>query len=116
MPTGTPYTFGYYIVKQGKEKDFKSLWENFARETGKHYRIPSPVRLLQNPENPQQFISFAEWSHLNDIRDWREQQYYKEFIQQAQEFCDTVDRQMYSVTTEVPVRTPDFEKVKTKGR
>ncbi len=116
MPTGQPYTFGYYIIKQGKEHAFKSAWENMARETMKHYRVLGPVRLLQNPENPQEYISYAEWTHVNDIKDWLEQPYYKEFVSQAQELCDTVMRHYYNVTLDIPITTPEFEKIKSKGR
>lgn len=117
MPTGQPYTYGYYVVKQGQEREFRTAWENMARESLKHYRVTGPVRLLQNPDNPQEYISYCEWIHLNDIKDWMEQPYYKEFNTLAQQYCDTVMRHYYNVTIDVPVKAPEFEKIKTtKGK
>jgi quinol monooxygenase YgiN len=112
MPTGQPYAVGHYLVKSGKESAFKSLWENMARETVKHYRITGPVRLLQNPDNPRQYLSYGEWVRPEDIKDWLQQPYYKDFVKQARELCDTVERNTYNVTTDVPIKAPEFEKAK----
>jgi quinol monooxygenase YgiN len=116
MPTGQPCTFGYYVIKKGKEDAFKSAWENLARESMKHYRVTGPVRLLQNPDNPQEYISYEEWIHLNDVKDWMEQPYYKQFVKNAEELCDTVMMHLYTVTTDVPIRAPDFEKIKSRSK
>jgi heme-degrading monooxygenase HmoA len=113
MPTGQPYSYGHYVIKKGKENAFKSAWENLARETMKHYSVKGPVRLLQNPDNPQEYFSYAEWIHLNDVKDWLQQSYYKDFIKQVRDLCDTVERNTYNVTIDVPIKAPEFEKAKT---
>lgn len=115
MAAGQPYTVGRYTVKQGKENAFKAAWENFARETMKHYRIPGPVKLLQDSEHPQNFVSYGVWSHNNDIKDWAEQNYYREFMQTVRDLCDSYERASYHVAADVPIKAPDFEKVKNKG-
>jgi heme-degrading monooxygenase HmoA len=116
MPTGQPYTLTRYTVKQGRENAFKSAWETMARESMKHYRVGGNPRLLQDPENPRNFISYAEWINLRDIKDWMLQSYFKEFVKATQEICEHIDRKIYNVIVDVPVRAPEFEKVKTKGR
>jgi quinol monooxygenase YgiN len=116
MATGQPYTITRYSVKQGRENALKSAWENMARESMKHYKIGGNPRLLQDPDNPRSFISYAEWIHLNDIKDWMQQSYFKEFSQTAQELCDNIDRKIYNVIVDLPIKAPEFEKIKTRGR
>ncbi len=116
MPTGQPYTITYYEVKPGKEHNFKSAWENMARESMKHYRVGGNPRLLQDPENPRRFFSYAEWIRINDITDWMQQPYFKEFVQSTQELCERVDRHIFNVVSDMAVRAPEFEKIKTRGK
>jgi quinol monooxygenase YgiN len=115
MATGQPYTITRYTVKQGRESAFKAAWENMARESMKHYKIGGNPRLLQDPDNPRNIITYAEWIHMEDIKDWMQQSYFKEFVQSTQELCEYVDRKIYNVTIDLPFRAPEFEKVK-KGR
>jgi heme-degrading monooxygenase HmoA len=116
MTTGQPYTITYYEVKAGNENRLRSVWENMAREAMKHYKIGGNPRLLQDPANSRRFVSYAEWTHLNDIEDWMQQSYFKEFAQTAQEICDRVDRHIFNVIVDLPVKAPEFEKIKTRGR
>jgi hypothetical protein len=116
MATGQPYTITHYSVKKGRENAFKSAWENMARESMKHYKIGGNPRLLQDPDNSRNFLSYAEWIHTSDIEDWMQQSYYREFVKTTQEICDHVDRKIYNVTVDVQVKAPEYEKIKTKGR
>ncbi|HBC45957.1 MAG TPA: hypothetical protein DEO84_05680 [candidate division Zixibacteria bacterium] len=115
MATGQPYTITRYTVKEGRENAFKSAWENMAREAMRHYKIGGNPRLLQDPNNPRNVITYAEWIHLNDIQDWMQQPYFKEFVQTCQELCESIDRNVFNVVLDLPIKTPEFEKVK-RGR
>ncbi len=117
MPTTRqPYTFGHYTVRSGNENTFLSAWENMAHETLKHYKLMGNVRLVQDPDNPQNYISFAEWDSINDIKTWMEQPYYRDFAQRAQELCDSYERHHYHVVIDIPATQAVKEQVKTRGR
>jgi hypothetical protein len=56
--TGQPFAYGTFIVKPGKETEFTSAWEEFAKSTMSRYGTRElSVRLLQDTDNPRQFLA-----------------------------------------------------------
>ena len=85
---GEMYTLGIWTAKQGKENSFKTAWESFAKWTTKNQAGAGTGYLLQDPEKPQQFISYGPWENAEAIKSWRERPEFKAFVSQARELCE----------------------------
>lgn len=83
-----PYTLGLWTAKAGKEKTFVTEWENFARWTANNQPGAGMAYLLQDPEHPQQFVSFGPWENSDAIKAWRERPEFQAFVLKARELCD----------------------------
>ncbi len=118
MPTGQPYTFGIYTVKRGKEREFIDTWTKFVNWSLTQFKVGGYVRIAQDQENPQRYISYAEWVNYNDLNDWRERPEYNDYLNKLREFCDNVERILCKVVVDIPVgqQQRSKEEVKTKGR
>lgn len=82
------YTLGIWTAKKGKENNFKTAWESFAKWTRKNQAGAGTACLLQDPEKPQQFISYGPWESAEAIKSWRECPEFKTFLSQARELCE----------------------------
>lgn len=83
----SPYAVGLWTVKPGKEQQFIAQWEAFARWTSEHQPGAQTGYLLQDPKNPQQFISFGPWENDDAMNAWRERPEFKAFAASAREIC-----------------------------
>ena len=117
MPIGQPYTFGIYTVKHGKEREFIDLWNKFANWALGMYKVTgSPVRLIQDQKNPQRYISLAEWTNENDIKEWMQKPEFNDYFNKFREICDQVERLFCKVIVDIPTGQRMTEEVRTKGR
>jgi heme-degrading monooxygenase HmoA len=82
------FTLGNWTVKLGSEKTFIAEWEAFARWTFKNQPGAATAFLLQDPEHPQQLISFGSWGNAELIKAWRERPEFKAFTSRAKELCE----------------------------
>ncbi len=82
-----PFTVGLWTVKPGNQKAFVSAWTEFARWTAEHQRGAGTGYLLQDPGNPNEFISFGPWENSEAINAWRERAEFKAFAAKAKELC-----------------------------
>ncbi|HEY6951936.1 MAG TPA: antibiotic biosynthesis monooxygenase family protein, partial [Bacteroidota bacterium] len=95
-----PYTLGVWTARPGQEKAFIAEWERFAKWTSKNYPGAETGYLLQDPEHPQQFISFGPWKNNEAIKAWRESPEFKAFVVKARELCeDFKPRSLVSVAS-----------------
>ena len=118
MSIGQPYSFGIYTVKQGKEKEFIDTWNKFVDWSLGQYKVAStPVRLVQDQDNPRRFIAFAEWINHNDLQSWMQKPEFNEYLNKFRELCDDVERIFCKVTVDIPVAQRMHEEVRSnKGR
>ena len=84
-----PYTHGLWIVKAGNEKAFIEEWSRFAKWTAKNHSGAGNAHLLQDSDNPQQFVSFGPWDNTESIKNWREDLEFKKFVSKAKELSDS---------------------------
>lgn len=84
-----PYTHGLWIVKAGNERAFIEEWSRFAKWTAKNHSGAGKAYLLQDSDNPQQFVSFGPWENTESIKTWREDPEFKKFVSKAKELCDS---------------------------
>ena len=83
-----PYTLGNWTVKAGNEEAFIAEWKAFAEWSSKNQPGAGYGYLLQDPEHPQQFVSFGPWENLDAIRAWRERPEFKAFVGKVKMLCD----------------------------
>jgi heme-degrading monooxygenase HmoA len=83
-----PYTLGVWSVKLGNEKTFIAEWKAFADWTAKNQPGAGTGHLLQDPERPNQFVSFGPWESVDAIKSWRERAEFKAFVSRVRELCD----------------------------
>lgn len=83
-----PFTLGLWTAKIGNEKEFIVKWEAFAKWTAESQPGAGTAYLLQDPEHPQQFISFGSWENADRIKAWRERSEFKAFVSKVRELCD----------------------------
>ena len=88
MKTNQLYTLGTWTAKTGNEKLFIADWNAFAKWTAAHHVGTGTAYLLQDPEHPQQFVSFGPWESAEAIRTWRERPEFKAFISRVRELCN----------------------------
>ena len=83
-----PYTMGIWKVKPGNEEAFASAWKTFADWSFKNQEGAGHGYLLEDPENPQSFVSFGWWESVDAIRKWRARPEFNEFVGKAKALCD----------------------------
>ena len=88
MKTNQLYTLGTWTAKTGNEKSFIAEWNAFAKWTTAHHVGAGMAYLLQDPEHPQQFVSFGPWESAEAIRTWRELPEFKAFVSRVRELCN----------------------------
>ena len=89
--TEKPYSFGEWLVKDGKEEEFISHWQVFARQTAKDFKAASGAYLLQDKADPRHFVSFGEWAKPDAIEKWRTSPEFRNFLSNIQPLCDDVE-------------------------
>jgi quinol monooxygenase YgiN len=82
------FTVGKWVTKVGLEKTFIAEWESFARWTGRNQPGAGIGYLLQDPERPQQFVSFGPWENVEAINTWRDRPEFKAFVIRVRELCE----------------------------
>ncbi len=83
-----PYTVGLWTVRPGNEKAFIVEWTAFAKWTAENQAGSGTGYLLQDPLNPQQFISYGPWENTAAIDAWRNRPEFKAFAAKAKELCE----------------------------
>ena len=82
-----PYTLGIWTAKSGKEQAFIAEWEAFAKWTAKNQPGAGKAFLLQDPDHPEQFVSFGPWESVEVIKAWRERHEFKIFVSKVRDLC-----------------------------
>jgi len=90
-----PYTVGKWTTRVGSEKSFISEWNNFAEWTTRNQQGSGIGILLQNPERPQQFISFGPWTNVDAINAWRDRSEFKAFVVKVKDLCENFQPQSF---------------------
>ncbi len=84
-----PYTYGVWIVKPGREKDFVAGWRELAEWTTANSPGAGIGRLFQDENQPHRFISLGAWDDKDAIAAWRSQLGYQERVGKLRETLET---------------------------
>lgn len=87
---GQLYTAGTWRTKAGMETEFIQLWQDFADWTAGNQAGAGEAFLLQNPEDPQSFLSFSPWDSVEDVDEWRSRPEFQAFVRRARELCEAL--------------------------
>jgi quinol monooxygenase YgiN len=82
------YTLGNWTTKVGNEQAFITEWQTFAQWTAQHQQGAGIGYLLQDPDHPQQFVSFGPWESPEAVKAWRERPEFKAFVLKVRELCE----------------------------
>ena len=85
------FTAGRWRVKPGREADFISAWEAFARWTSENISGASRARLLQDRDQPGLFVSIGPWESLESVRTWRQTEEFREFVSRVRQLCESIE-------------------------
>lgn len=81
------FAMGLWTVKEGKEGDFLSSWQAFAKWTIDNQFGSIEAYLTHDRSNPDLFISFSSWTSDEALARWRETKEFKDFIAHGKELC-----------------------------
>lgn len=65
------YTVGIWRIKAGREDDFAKAWEELLGWTAKNQPGSKGAYMLQDPADPQRFITFGLWESEEAATAWR---------------------------------------------
>lgn len=86
------YTFGVWSVKPGKEAEFISAWETFARWTAEHQPgMAGEALLLQDADQPKRLFSIGGWTDMQKVQSWRQLPEFRAFFAKAKELCEGME-------------------------
>ncbi len=88
---GQPFGYAVWNVKSGREGEFVSAWEAFARWTKANQPgAEGGAYLLRDVEKPGRFITIGPWKDVGSLLDWRSKPEFKDFFRRMREICDEV--------------------------
>ena len=68
---GALYSAGIWTVRPGNEAAFIQAWDDLARWTTANMPGVLPAVLVQDADNPLDFISFGPWKDTETLAKWR---------------------------------------------
>ncbi len=84
------YSVGIWLVKSGREKEFITAFDDFAKWVLNRNLGAGEVYLLQDIQQPGRFITCGPWESLQKIEEWRNLPEFKEFFAKSKEMCDEI--------------------------
>lgn len=81
------YTSGRWIVKEGKDSEFVSVWEDFAA-WAINSRGTVDAILLRDAHRQESFISMASWRDAASIESAIADPKWQEFVRRLEAMCD----------------------------
>src|SRR5712691_7595714 len=82
------YASGDWIVKEGREQEFVARWQEFLDWTKADAAGLRRAVLIRDSENPQHFISFAEWESPDAPGAWRSLPPFVEKLGNCRALCE----------------------------
>ena len=83
------YSIGAWTIKPGRENEFISAWNGFAQWTTEVTFGASQGTLVQDIDEPRLFYCFWPFNSADDVRDWRSEPKFREFMMRMRAFCES---------------------------
>jgi quinol monooxygenase YgiN len=96
------YSSGDWRVIPGSEDAFITRWTEFLEWTwGRAHGFLS-AHLIQNPQDPTHFVSFAEWESMEALIDWRGLADFPVRLDACRALCEDFQGSNYTPVSHVP--------------
>lgn len=90
---------GDWLIKQGREQEFKTVWEDFVHWTLESKHGEGQINLFQDLAEPRRFYALWKCGPEQTVEKWTRETRYKEFVMRMRAFCENC-----SPSIAVPVR------------
>jgi heme-degrading monooxygenase HmoA len=84
---GQPYTSGVWTVRDGSQDEFVARWTKFVQTAAESPGAEAFV-LIQDREDPRQFVSFGAWRDWDSVDAWRSSTVFAEHMGACRELCE----------------------------
>jgi heme-degrading monooxygenase HmoA len=95
------YTSAEWRTKPGREREFISLWQEFASWSKENFPEAVEAKLLQNREDPTLFVSVGQWRTEEVVQTWRKSQGFQERMTKLREMLEEVEIRALNAVAEV---------------
>lgn len=66
------FSISVWTVREGREREFETAWRELSEYTAvQMVGRKEPSRLLRDRDQPNRFVSVAQWDSADTIRAWR---------------------------------------------
>ncbi|MDW5563738.1 MAG: hypothetical protein SA339_10975 [Methanomassiliicoccus sp.] len=83
------YSIGSWIIKPGREEEFKSAWNDFAQWTAEARTAASEGVLVQDTEDSRLFYCFWPFKSEEAIKQWRSDIMFRQHMMRMRAYCDS---------------------------
>jgi len=94
------YTNGTWTVKDGEHDAFVEEWTSFVN-WGKTHAGAGTFRLVRNVDEPQRYMSFADWESFDAQKAWKSEPEFKERIGRVRSHCTEFQPLVYELVTRI---------------
>jgi heme-degrading monooxygenase HmoA len=83
------YSIGSWVIKPGREEEFKSAWNDFAMWTAEAKTGASEGVLVQDTDDPRLFYCFWPFESEEAIKRWRSDIMFRQHMMRMRAYCDS---------------------------
>jgi heme-degrading monooxygenase HmoA len=94
------YTNGTWMVKAGEEDAFVEEWTNFVN-WGRSYAGSGTFRLVRDRDQPERYMSFADWESFDAQKAWKSEPDFKERIGRVRSHCSDFQPSVFELVTRI---------------
>ena len=103
MTAAVNHASGDWRVRTGCEDEFVGRWTEFLQWTWENAPGFLRARLIQDPEEPAHFISFAEWESPAGLQAWRRLPDFATRLGACRALCEDFRGSNYRLVIQVPL-------------
>lgn len=94
------YTNGAWLVKSGEEDAFVEEWTNFVN-WGKTMAGSGTFRLVRDVDQPERYMSFADWENFDVQKAWKSMPEFPERIGRVRSHCTDFQPSVWELVTRI---------------
>lgn len=94
------YTNGSWTVKAGEEDAFVEEWTNFVN-WGRTMPGSGTFRLVRDVDQPERYMSFADWTSFEEQKAWKSMPEFPERIGRVRSHCIDFTPSVWELVTRV---------------
>ena len=87
-PNEQCYFVGDWLIKKGREQEFKTVWTDFVQWTLDRKLGEGEINLYQDLGEPRRFYALWRCGPEHSVEQWTRETRYKEFVMRMRAFCE----------------------------